>query len=158
MHEFDDIVRRLRDERPQLSALELDEIKQRARKRAHTPRKGQSMRSRLAILAMLVLGIVFSTTGAGLAIQGFSDNGSASQAQYGGVLPEEDEGDVEGEEESGGPEVVGQNDTGDVQPARQVEVGAQSQLPFTGFAAIPVLIGGVALLSGGLVLRRRSTD
>jgi hypothetical protein len=157
MHEFDDIVRRLRDERPQLSALELDEIKQRARKRAQTPRKGQSMRSRVAILAMLVLGFVFSTAGAGLAIQGFSDSGSASQVQY-GPLGQDDEGDVEGETESGGPEVVGQDDNGDVQPARQVEVGAQSQLPFTGFAAIPVLIGGVALLSGGLVLRRRSSE
>lgn len=43
------------------------------------------------------------------------------------------------------------------QPTRQLEQGAgTSQLPFTGFAAIPVLLLGVALLSAGLVLRRRS--
>jgi hypothetical protein len=47
-----------------------------------------------------------------------------------------------------------------VQPTKQVESGAQSgggsELPFTGFAAIPILLGGVALLSAGLVLRRRT--
>ncbi len=30
------------------------------------------------------------------------------------------------------------------------------KLPFTGFGAIPVLIGGLALLSSGFVLRGRS--
>ena len=46
-----------------------------------------------------------------------------------------------------------------MQPSRQVEAGANdSNLPFTGFAAIPVLIGGIALLSAGLVLRRRTGD
>ncbi len=28
----------------------------------------------------------------------------------------------------------------------------------TGFAAIPVLLGGLALLAGGLILRRRTTN
>ena len=41
----------------------------------------------------------------------------------------------------------------------QHQAGANnSKLPFTGFAAIPVLLGGIALLSAGLVLRRRSGD
>ena len=48
------------------------------------------------------------------------------------------------------------------QPARQVEAGAQGsggeELPFTGFAAIPILLGGVALLTSGLVLRKRAAD
>ena len=44
----------------------------------------------------------------------------------------------------------------DVQQPRQVETGADSELPFTGFLALPVLLGGVALLSAGLVLRRRT--
>jgi LPXTG-motif cell wall-anchored protein len=42
------------------------------------------------------------------------------------------------------------------QPTRQVEATTESQLPFTGFAAIPVMLGGIALLTGGLVLRRRT--
>ena len=41
------------------------------------------------------------------------------------------------------------------QPARQV-AASDDELPFTGFAAIPILVGGIALLSGGLVLRRRT--
>jgi len=42
------------------------------------------------------------------------------------------------------------------QPARQVAVAdASPTLPFTGFAAIPVLLGGIALTGSGLVLRRK---
>ncbi len=43
------------------------------------------MRSRLAILGMLVLGMVLSTGGAGLAVSGFANpKGNAAQSQYGG--------------------------------------------------------------------------
>ena len=119
------------------------------------------MKSRLAILATLVVGMLLSTTGASLAISGFaSSTDKASVAQYGeGVLGEEESsspgGGTQGENTGGG-------DNG-VQPARQVEAGTQAttgdqQLPFTGFAAIPILLGGVALLATGLVLRRRAGD
>ncbi len=79
MTEFDDVIRRLEDERPQASARELDEIKQRVRRRAADPsrKENQSMKSRFAILAMLVTGMLLSTAGAGLALQG--DNASVSQ-------------------------------------------------------------------------------
>ena len=119
------------------------------------------MKSRLAILSMLVAGMLMSTTGAGLAIDGLSNGGEASVSAYGpdkpkpppAVLPEEDEGDVAGDDALGGA------DDG-LQPTRQVESGGDSgdELPFTGFAAIPILLGGVALLSTGLVLRRRTRD
>ena len=151
MDQFDDIVRLLREERPEASELELDRIKRRVI--ARTPRKGQPMRSRLAILAMLALGMVLSGTGAGLAVQGLGDGDDASEVQY----PPKNKGDVLGEEDSGGnlpanEEAVEE----DAQVAQQVEAGGDS-LPFTGFAAIPVLVGGVALLGGGLALRRRSS-
>jgi hypothetical protein len=159
MTEFDDVIRLLRENRPEATELELDQIKQRVRRRtAQKPsRRREAMKSRLAILSMLVVGMLFSTAGAGLAVQGLTQN-DASVAQYG---PDDVEtaGGVLGEEESGGAAGGGGGATEDdaVQPARQVALGSNgSSLPFTGFLAIPVLIGGVALLSTGLVLRRQA--
>jgi hypothetical protein len=163
--EFGPVIDRLRAERPAASALELDTIKQRVRSRVARDTRGsgrtESMRSRLAILGMLVLGMVLSTGGAGLAVSGFANpKGNAAQTQYGGPAgggsqPEEE---VLGEEGTGGG--GGGSQPEEVQPERQAELGVQNtggeQLPFTGFAAIPVLLGGVALLGGGLVLRRRA--
>ena len=155
MDENDDIIRLLREERPQASELELDDMKRRVLQRVRDPRKGQPMRSRLAILAMLVVGMLMSGTGAGLAVQGFDQSGSdASEAQY----PPGGGGEVLGEEDSGGDlpsddeDVVEEEE--DAQVAQQVESG--DSLPFTGFAAIPVLLAGVALIGGGLMLRRQS--
>lgn len=181
MTEFDDVIRLLRENRPEATELELDQIKQRVRQRAARPsRRREPMKSRLAILTTLVLGMLMSTTGAGLAIQGLSDGDDASVAQY--VRGEDSPGDVAGEDDSGG-DVAGQDDSGgdvagsddaagsddggavagasaeNLQPTRQAEVSGESgELPFTGFLAIPILIGGVALLSTGMLLRRRSSD
>jgi hypothetical protein len=158
----DDLQRvadRLRASRPQLTALELDEISQRVRARAAARRRPRSafMKSRLTILAMLVAGMLLCTTGAGLAVSGLSSSGNASSAAYPDERPQ---GDVLGEEESGGggeqPAAENQPAPEAAQPARQVEAGGGSELPFTGFAALPVLLGGVALLGGGLVLRART--
>ena len=125
------------------------------------------MKSRLVVLTMLVLGMLLSTTGAGLAVSGLSGD-DASIAQYGAQTPTSGGGNVLGEEDTGsgnapanngGSAPSGGSGGGGVQPARQVEAGSNgSNLPFTGFAAIPVLLGGIALLSAGLVLRRRAGD
>jgi hypothetical protein len=146
MDDFDDVIRLLRDNRPEATELELDQIKQRVRKRAAQPaRRKQDMKSRLAILIMLVAGMTFSATGAGLAVQGLTGN-DASRTQYDHHTPP---GQVLAEENQS---------SDDVQQPRQVETGANTgdQLPFTGFLALPVLLGGVALLSAGFVLRRRT--
>jgi hypothetical protein len=164
------VIEQLRANRPEASALELDAVKQRvharvARRPGRRARSADLMKSRIAILAALVLGMTLSTAGAGLAVSGFvSQTDNAAEQQYGvnpnetnpgggGVLPEEDEGDVQGEEDETTP---------DVQTPRQVEAGTQEtggeELPFTGFLAIPVLLGGIALLSAGLVLRRKAAD
>lgn len=165
------VIDTLRANRPELSALELDAVKQRvharvARQPGRRARSADLMKSRMAILATLVVGMLLSTTGASLAISGFaSSNDKASVAQYGPGSGEEGEGGqgVLGEEETGGGGTKGVQEKGGggVQPARQVEAGTQAtggeSLPFTGFAAIPILLGGVALLTAGLVLRRRSS-
>jgi type VI protein secretion system component VasF len=150
------VAARLRAGRPELTALELDEISQRVHARAAARRRPRSafMKSRLTILAMLVAGMLLCTTGAGLAVSGLSSKGNASSAAYPDEGPT---GDVLGEEESGGGGGGGQpTGTPATQPARQVEAGSSNNLPFTGFAALPVLLGGVALLGGGIVLRVRT--
>ena len=138
------------------------------------------MKSRLVILTMLVLGMLLSTAGAGLAVSGLSGNDSASVGEYGktptttpttppggkgGVLGDQDTGNGQNvlPSESGGNGPNGGPGGGvaagtSVQPARQVEAGSNtgSSLPFTGFAAVPILFGGIVLLSGGFLLRRRA--
>jgi hypothetical protein len=188
MTEHDDVIRLLQEGRPQATEMELDQIKQRVRRRAGDPsRRKQSMKSRVAILSMLVAGMIFSTAGAGLAMKG-ANHTQASVAQYstvtptptptpactetptsdtspsGGVSPAEEEcgqgGVLPAETESpptpkpAGGVLPAEAET---QPTRQEAAATNSQLPFTGFAAIPVLLGGLALLSGGLILRRRTS-
>jgi hypothetical protein len=169
------VIDQLRANRPEATALELDAIKQRVRARSSQParrrttRRAQLMKSRIVILSMLVLGMLLSTAGAGLAVSGLAGQDNASTAQYGTSTPTGG-GDVLGDEDSGNNVLPEDNNGGGntspegngnaVQPARQVEAGANtnSKLPFTGFAAVPVLLGGIALLSAGLVLRRRTGE
>ena len=160
------VIDMLRARRPEATALELDAVKQWVRKRVagrpagRRARSATLMKSRLAILSMLVAGLLTSTTGAGLAIDGFGSN-DASVAQYGhqhhGGKPHGGTVLPQGEQQTQQPNGGGAAPTGEqLQPARQVETGASGgQLPFTGYLAIPVLLGGVALLAAGLVLRRR---
>ena len=166
--------------RPEATALELDAVKRRvlarAANRSHNPRSKGFMRSRAAILSTLVLGFLLSSTGAGLAVSGFAGNDQASVAAYPpapsaqsqpapadtpktNVAPEDqsvlDETESSPEEQAA---VAPSED--EVQPSRQVTAGVtaspDNELPFTGFAAIPVLLLGLALLSGGMVMRRSS--
>ena len=111
------------------------------------------MRSRIAVTMMLVAGFLFSCTGAGLAVSGISGAGSAAEHQYPSQA-------VSGEQAQGGN--GGGNGTQGVQgseaasqAARQVAVtGGSSGIPFTGFAAIPLLLVGVGLAGAGFVFRR----
>ena len=173
------VVAQLRAHRPEATALELDAIKQRVRTRVSQParrrtRRTELMKSRMVILTTLVFGMLLSTAGAGLAVTGLAANNDASVAVYGAnnnVLGEQDQGtdsqDVLPEDDSGDAPAGGNAPAGGgddaVQPSRQVEVGADtpttgSQLPFTGFAAIPILLIGIAMLTAGLVLRRQKPD
>lgn len=146
-----------------MTALELDRTKLRARHQAqrsgagfYTRKKGSLMKSRLALTLMIVAGLMMSTTGATLAITGSSGSGSAAENQYGSVAPQQDEGD---QPEAGTLGTDTSGDDGDTAPvAEQVEVAGDDSgsLPFTGFLAIPLLLGGVALVSAGAVLRKKA--
>lgn len=156
--ELHGVERRLRDGRPELTALELDAVKQRAMTSAarrspspFTTTKGILMKSRLAVTLVLALGLLMSGTGATLAVSGLSGSGSAGTAQYPDVDQQPD--DVLGEEEDVPPAPAA--DVTPVQETRQVTAADDAALPFTGFLAIPVLIGGVGLLGAGIVMRRR---
>lgn len=151
--DFTPITERLDRERPTATALELDSVKQRVLSSRPT-RSG--LRARIALIAMLAFGMLFSTSGATLAISGFAGNDQAAEVQYGGG-DEDDDGGVKGVDDDDDGAVVPETSGSDepvVQAQRQVVQSSGDELPFTGFAAIPVLLLGVALLSGGLVLRR----
>jgi len=103
---------------------------------------------------ILALGILMSLSGAGLAVSGLGDSGSGSDVEY----LSDDSSTESFSSSSDDSDGDGDSDTGSVDPAGQEASGGTGggDLPFTGFAAIPVLIGGVALLSSGFVLRRRA--
>jgi hypothetical protein len=165
--ELTPVEERLRAERVTATPVELDALKLRAMRQAAPAaprlRKGVLMKSRLALTLMIVLGLMMSTTGAGLAISGgSSDRDSAAAGQYGkdndGGPEDNLAGTVQGGD--GGGDVAGSQPTTDPQPTEQVAVATDSgeSLPFTGFVTIPLIVGGVALLASGALLRWRARD
>ncbi|MEA2271783.1 MAG: hypothetical protein QOI98_491 [Solirubrobacteraceae bacterium] len=102
--------------------------------------------------------------GAALGVDGLSSTRSASIAQYGTtntgvtntgteqVAPTQTEGTTTETPSSGN-----LGETAKPKPAQQVQAARQvasNELPFTGYLAIPILLLGIAMLGGGLVLRR----
>jgi hypothetical protein len=156
--ELTPVEERLRAERVTATPVELDALKLRAVRQAAPAaprfRKGAWMKSRLALTVLIALGLMMSTTGAGLAISGSSGQGSAAQGQYGAG------------EGTGSPDKLAGTDPSGAEPAQsqptaQVAVATAddgASLPFTGFVTIPLIVGGVALLAGGALLRWRARD
>ncbi len=101
------------------------------------------MRSRITILAVLAVAMLVSSSGVAMGSALSTDTNSSSQ-QYGTAG---NEVLAENQGSSGGP-------TAKAQPARQVDAASTDKLPFSGYAGISVLLIGLALLGGGLVLRR----
>src|SRR5215213_2808801 len=87
--ELEAVAHRMRAEAPEVTPLELDRLRRQIHARsarAVTPRREQSMKSRMAIVAMLVSGLVMSTAGTGLAVTGLTNTDSAAEGQYGPVV------------------------------------------------------------------------
>jgi len=106
------------------------------------------MKPRIAVALVLAMGLLTSGTGATLAV--ISESGSAAQVQYPDLQPDREVV----------PDVLGK-DPGDpaeatVQEEEQVATTGDSELPFTGFLAIPLLVVGVGFLVAGGFLRSRS--
>ena len=103
------------------------------------------MKPRIAVAFILAMGLLTSGTGATLAV--ISESGSAAQVQYPDLKPKE----------SIDPGVLGSDPApaANVQEEQQVATGG-SELPFTGFLAIPLLVVGVGFLVAGGVLRSRA--
>lgn len=164
--------RRLHDARPALTALELDAAKVRIMQSAPqrqpgllARKKGNFMKSRVALVAVLALGVFMSGTGATLAVSGFANTGSASSAQYPGNQHHGNKGHhvVEAATGEGGSANCASG-TGagceeaavETEAVRQTAVTSSgSSLPFTGFLAVPVLIVGLGLLGAGVAMRMR---
>jgi hypothetical protein len=170
------VVKRLSEERATASPLELDRLKLQAIRQAERPRpslferqKGTFMKSRLAMVLVIVSGFMLSTTGAGLAVSGSSSSGSAADSQYvspGGNEGTHGENHVKGVNGKGG-----EGNKANSEPSPEVEVepapaateqeavtSSGSTLPFTGFLAIPLLVIGLGLIVVGAVIRIKSKN
>src|SRR3954453_10155300 len=125
----DALEHRLRSERPELSALQLDAVKGNVRRRvqgrgSHIP--GRSfMKSRVALTLILVVGLMMTGTGATIAITGASDSGSAGGGEDGDNANRR--ATRAGEKQGGGG-----GSCESTQPAQQVAAeGGSGSLPFT---------------------------
>jgi hypothetical protein len=133
------------------------------------------MRLRLTLVTMLTAGLVISSAGSALASQGLrqSDNAAAAQYEVVGVPNQPERQEIlPFEEEGPGTSPTNQQERQREQPVRLVtppppivervqgvrQAEAAGSLPFTGFAAIPIVLLGAALLITGLTLHRKASQ
>lgn len=144
-----DVCELLRRERPALTSDELERVDRRLNT-SRAPRRAPRRGSRLVVVICLALGLPFMTAGTGLAVSGFATPGAADHAQY----PDRT-ADPAGRHSSpsslGEIRPAGRTSTA-VVPLRQAET--RNDLPFTGFAAIPILVIGIALIVTGAAVNR----
>jgi hypothetical protein len=168
-HDLDELAARLERERPDLSPAAYERIRDRVV--GGVPQRRRTSRASIATALALALGIFMTGGGASLAISGLASDTTAVQAQYqvaGAGTTEttpaaEDESAVAGESDENDPSLggtAGETDAGEEAAQAPVQVAVASgddELPFTGFAAIPIVIAGALLIAVGALLRRRTT-
>ena len=120
----------------------------------------RSMRARLAGTIVVAIAAMLTVFGGVTHAQGLDSSTSAQEQQYGTPRENPDSavlGEV-GEVEEAAPDQVA--DTAPTAAAAPEAAAAQpveqesGELPFTGFATLAVALLGMALLAGGLALRR----
>ena len=180
-HDLDDLAARLERERPDLSPAAYDRVHDRVVERV--PQRHRASRASIAAALTMALGILLTGGGASLAVSGLASDTTAVRAQYAPpvtttatpspqvgvagttettpVTTTDDDSAVGGESDEEDPSLggnAGETDTGAAQAPNQVQVAsANDELPFTGFAAIPIVILGALLIAAGALLRRRTT-
>lgn len=96
-----------------------------------------------------------TTPGSGTEVLGQEDS-QQDIADEEGVAGEEGGGDGGSRNGAGVAGETGSDAGSPEQPARQVAASNAEGLPFTGYASVPLLLLGIALLASGAVLRRRT--
>ncbi len=121
-------------------------------------RCNRSLKAQVAITALLAGGLVMGSTGVAIGASALSTDTNSSSVQYGTpgsnqVLnapgPQQAPGSNQVLNAQAAPAQAAQ-----AQAPRQLEVSQKSELPFTGYAPIPILLIGLLVLACGLVLRR----
>jgi hypothetical protein len=127
-------------------------------------RRRSPARARIAIASVLASGMILSGGGAALALSGESGSGNVAAAGYTSSTQVQPQvlGETQGSNST--PQVLGETQgttpssgtsAGQVQGTRQVSSSGTKSLPFTGLAAIPIILAGIAMLGTGAWLRRR---
>jgi hypothetical protein len=102
-----------------------------------SPSPAPRWRSRAAVSALLLIGLALSGSSAGLALSGLSGTDTSLSLNHGVKDQRQDAGAMKESHQSG---VVGED---------------RGKLPFAGWAALPPMAAGLALLASGIILRRR---
>jgi hypothetical protein len=173
----DGIGDRLRAERPHLDAEGETRVREAVAGR-FPDRPRTSRRPMLGVAALLAAGLVLTGGGAAAAISGLAADTTAVNAQYstpvqpgpvvtGQSVPNPAVGgagavDTTPTKTSTSPTIGSLGESDDQPPSaqapNQVVAAADSgdTLPFTGFAAIPIIVIGGMLIAAGALLRRRT--
>jgi len=161
------VIDLLSRERPSLTFDEAQRVDRRLT--AATSRRAPRRGSRLLAAVSVALGMLFMMAGTGLAIGGFGAPDTATQAQYpdhpytgpasGGAPqpPTPQSRGVEGEQSA--PATLGETASstpGDTTNGGLRQAATRGGLPFTGFAIVPILLVGIALILAGVGLNRRA--
>jgi cytoskeletal protein RodZ len=171
---------RLRAERPRLDTDGQDRVRETVVDRL-TARPRSSRRTSVAVAALLALGLTFTGGGAAVAISGFAADTTAVNAQYSTPTPVtptptstvDSNVGVQGETDTSttttpttttpsDSSLQGESDeltnpTLAEAPNQVAAANANESLPFTGFAAIPIIVIGALLIAAGALLRRRTS-
>ena len=177
----DGLGERLRAERPHLDPDGESRVRETVARRFED-RPRASRRVSFAVAALLAAGLTLTGGGAAVAISGFAADTTAVNAQYstpvqpspvvtGTATPTPTVGVAGATDTTPGDTTTdeppslgsaGDRDESESAPAasapNQVVASADSgdKLPFTGFAAIPIVVIGAMLIAAGALLRRRT--